>query len=111
MGFDVDSSDYPIYLRFKRGKGRTNAQAFPPQMNISPATVYPDVDAAAYVWPSASVDEDTDSWLKRMMMDYCNKTLDCLNDDSLTASYKVGYSKAYIKGLKRLIAISHPTKN
>jgi hypothetical protein len=112
MGFGVDSSDHPIYLRFKKGKGRTNAQAFPPQMNISPATVYPDVDAAAYVWPSQNhVDEDADSWLKRMMMDYCNKTLDCLNDDSLTASYKVGYSKAYIKGLKRLIAISHPTKN
>ncbi len=81
-------------------------------MNVTTTTVYPDVDAAAYVWPPQdNVDEDTDSWLKRMMMDYCNKTLDCLNDETLSASYKVGYSKAYIKGLKRLIAISHPTKD
>ena len=78
----------------------------PSLMNYSPATVYPNVDAAAYVWPPQdSVDEDTDSWLKRMMMDYCNKTLDCLNDETLSASYKVGYSKAYIKGLKRLIQL------
>jgi hypothetical protein len=76
-------------------------------MNYSPATVYPDVDAAAYVWPPKNnVDEDTDSWLKRMMIDYCNKTIDCLNDETLTDSYKVGYSKAYIKGLKRLIELS-----
>jgi hypothetical protein len=81
-------------------------------MNISPATVYPDVNAAAHVWqPQNNVDEDTDSWLKRMMMDYCNQTLDCLNDETLTDSYKVGYSKAYIKGLKRLIAISYSSKN
>ena len=76
-------------------------------MNYSPATVYPDVDAAAYVWPPQNnVDEDADSWLKRMMIDYCNKTIDCLNDETLTDSYKVGYSKAYIKGLKRLIQLS-----
>jgi len=76
-------------------------------MNILPATVYPDVDAAAYVWPPKdSVDEDTDSWLKRMIINYCNQTLDCLNDDSLSASYKVGYSKAYIKGIKRLVQIT-----
>ena len=75
-------------------------------MNVTTATVYPDVDAAAYVWPSASVDEDANSWLKRMMIDYCNKTIACLYDESLSASYKVGYSKAYIKGLKRLIELS-----
>jgi hypothetical protein len=76
-------------------------------MNISPATVYPDVDAAAYVWPPQNqVDEDADSWLKRMIINYCNQTLDCLNDDSLSASYKVGYSKAYIKGIKRLVQIT-----
>jgi hypothetical protein len=74
-------------------------------MNLSPAAVYPDVDAAAHVWSSSIVDEDTDSWLKRMMMDYCNKTIACLYDDSLTDSYKVGYSKAYIKGIKRLIEL------
>jgi hypothetical protein len=76
-------------------------------MNISPATVYPDVDSAAYVWPPQNqVDEDADSWLKRMIINYCNQTLDCLNDDSLSASYKVGYSKAYIKGIKRLVQIT-----
>lgn len=76
-------------------------------MNLSPATVYPDADAAAYVWPPQdNVDEDTDSWLKRMMMDYCNKTIACLCDETLSASYKVGYSKAYVKGLKRLIELS-----
>jgi hypothetical protein len=76
-------------------------------MNISPATVYPDVDAAAYVWPPQNQgDEDADSWLKRMIINYCNQTLDCLNDDSLSASYKVGYSKAYIKGIKRLVQIT-----
>ncbi len=76
-------------------------------MNISPATVYPDVDAAAYVWPPQDhVDEDVDSWLKRLIINYCNQTLDCLNDESLTDSYKVGYSKAYVKGIKRLIQIT-----
>jgi hypothetical protein len=77
-------------------------------MNTQLSTVYPDVDAAAHVWSptgTSVVDEDADSWIKRMMMDYCNKTLDCLNDETLSASYKVGYSKAYIKGLKRLIQI------
>jgi hypothetical protein len=39
------------------------------------------------------------------MIDYCNKTIDCLNDETLTDSYKVGYFKAYIKGLKRLIQL------
>jgi hypothetical protein len=76
-------------------------------MNTLLSTVYPDVDAAAHVWHSTTtVDEDADSWIRRMMMDYCNKTLDCLNDETLSASYKVGYSKAYIKGLKRLIQIT-----
>ena len=76
-------------------------------MNTQLSTVYPDADAAAYVWPAQSnVDEDTDSWLKRMMMDYCNKTIACLCDETLSASYKVGYSKAYVKGLKRLIELS-----
>lgn len=76
-------------------------------MNTQLSTVYPDVDAAAYVWPPQNnVDEDADSWLKRMMIDYCNKTIDCLCDETLSASYKVGYSKAYVKGLKRLIQLS-----
>jgi hypothetical protein len=75
-------------------------------MNVTSATVYPTVDSAAYVWPPQNqVDEDADSWLKRMMIDYCNKTIACLYDDSLTDSYKVGYSKAYIKGIKRLIEL------
>lgn len=76
-------------------------------MNISPATVYPDVDAAAYVWPPQNqIDEDADSWLKRKINQYCEETLATLNDDSLTASYKVGYSKAYVKGIKRLLQIT-----
>jgi hypothetical protein len=78
-------------------------------MNISPAIVYPDVDAAAYVWPPAETsdddDDDANSWLKRKINQYCDETLATLNDDSLSASYKVGYSKAYIKGIKRLIQI------
>ena len=79
-------------------------------MNTHLSTVYPDVDAAAYVWPPTEtsvddVDEDSDSWLKRKINQYCDETLAALNDDSLSASYKVGYSKAYIKGIKRLIQI------
>ena len=77
-------------------------------MNISPAIVYPDVDAAAYVWPPTETsvdDEDADSWIRRMINKYCDETLAVLNDDSLSASYKVGYSKAYIKGIKRLTQI------
>ena len=94
------------YVQERRGTHQRLSHS-PSLMNYSPATVYPDVDAAAYVWPPQdSVDEDTDSWLKRMMMDYCNQTLDCLNDETLTDSYKVGYSKAYIRGLKRLIELS-----
>ena len=76
-------------------------------MNISPATIYPDVDAAAYVWPPQNqVDEDADSWLKRKINQYCEEALATLNDDSLSAFYKVGYSKAYIKGIKRLVQIT-----
>ena len=76
-------------------------------MNISPATVYPDVDAAAYVWPSQNhVDEDADSWLKRKINQYCEETLATLNDKNLSASYKVVCSKAYIQGIKRLIQIT-----
>ena len=80
-------------------------------MNTHLSTVYPDVDSAAYVWPPAetSVDnddnDDANSWLKRKINQYCDETLAVLNDDSLSASYKVGYSKAYIKGIKRLIQI------
>ena len=93
------------YVQERRGTHQRLSHS-PSLMNLSPATVYPTVDAAAYVWPPQdSVDEDTDSWLKRMMIDYCNKTIDCLNDETLTDSYKVGYSKAYIKGLKRLIQL------
>jgi hypothetical protein len=76
-------------------------------MNISPATVYPDVDSAAYVWPSQNhVDEDADSWLKRKINQYYEEILATLNDDSLPDSYKVGYSKTYIKGIKRIIQIT-----
>ena len=95
-----------LYVQERRGTHQRLSHS-PSLMNYSPATVYPDVDAAAYVWPPQNnVDEDADSWLKRMMIDYCNKTIDCLNDETLTDSYKVGYSKAYIKGLKRLIQLS-----
>ena len=77
-------------------------------MNVTTAIVYPNVDAAAYVWPPAETsddDDDANSWLKRKINQYCDETLAVLNDDSLSASYKVGYSKAYIKGIKRLIQI------
>jgi hypothetical protein len=112
MGFGVDSSDHPIYLRFKRGEGRTNAQAFPPQMNISPATVYPDVDAAAHVWATAApIDEDSDSWFKELITNYCDKPLSTLRDDSFSNSYKIGYAETYFKAIKRLVARRYPTKD
>jgi hypothetical protein len=79
-------------------------------MNTQLSTVYPDVDAAAHVWPlteTSVVDEDADSWIRRKINQYCNETLATLNDDSLSDSYKVGYSKAYIKGIKRLIQINN----
>jgi hypothetical protein len=75
-------------------------------MNTLLSTVYPDVDAAAHVWHSTTtVDEDANSWIRRMINKYCDETLAVLNDDSLSASYKVRYSKAYIKGIKRLTQI------
>lgn len=77
-------------------------------MNISPATVYPDVDAAAHVWANTAtlVDEDADSWVLRIISKYCDQTLDILNDDTLSGPYKVGYAKANVKGIKRIIEIS-----
>jgi len=74
-------------------------------MNTQLSTVYPDVDAAAHVWPPAEtsvVDEDADSWIKRMINRYCDEAIAVLNDVSLSSHYKVGFSEAYIKGIKRL---------
>jgi hypothetical protein len=73
-------------------------------MNRVPATVYPDVDAAAHVWADP-IDEDSDSWVLRQITFYCDNALETFNDETLSGPYKVGYAKATIKGIKRLIEI------
>jgi hypothetical protein len=72
-------------------------------MNAVRITAYPDVDAAKHVWKT--INENSDSWVHQQITLYCDNALDTLNDETLSGPYKVGYSKATLKSIKKLIQI------
>lgn len=72
-------------------------------MKLNPSMVYPDVDAAKIVWET--IDEDSDAWVLRQITFYCDNALDTIHDETLSGPYKVGYAKAALKGIKRLVEI------
>lgn len=72
-------------------------------MNAVRIPAYPDVEAAKHVWET--IDEDSDSWVLRQITFYCDNALDTINDETLSGPYKVGYSRATLKSIKKLVEI------
>jgi hypothetical protein len=79
-------------------------------MNVNQTTVYPDADAAAYVFSDTAkvrhlrvVNESNSQQQQQQLLQLCDRLNKTLNDEDHPFAYKVGFAQVIVKEIERVI--------
>ncbi len=79
-------------------------------MDVNQTTVYPDADAAAYVFPDTTkarhlrvVNESNSQQQQQQLLQLCDRLNATLRDEDHSYAYKVGFAQVIVKEIERII--------
>jgi hypothetical protein len=79
-------------------------------MDVTPTTVYPDADAAAYVFPDTAkarhlkvVNENHSQQQQRQLLQLCDRLNATLENEDHSYAYKVGFAQVMVSEIERVI--------
>lgn len=79
-------------------------------MNVVQTTVYPDADAAAYVFSDTAkarhlrvVNENHSQQQQQQLLQLCDRLNNVFEDEDPSFAYKVGFAQVIVKDIERII--------
>jgi hypothetical protein len=80
-------------------------------MDVTPTTVYPDADAAAYVFPDTTKarhlrvvnESNSQQQQQHQLLQLCDRLNATLRDEDHSYAYKVGFAQVIVEDIERII--------
>jgi hypothetical protein len=80
-------------------------------MDVTPTTVYPDADAAAYVFPDTAKvrylrvvnESNSQQQQHHQLLQLCDRLNATLRDEDHSYAYKVGFAQVIVEDIERII--------
>jgi len=79
-------------------------------MNVNQTTVYPDADAAAYVFSDTAkvrhlrvVNESNSQQQQQQLLQLCDRLNNVFENEDHSYAYKVGFTQVIVKDIERII--------